>query len=68
MGKEVIKTILVDDEEKSLQNLKKLLEIYCKQVQVIGEAYDIATADKLIQTKGPDLVFFRYRNDRWKWL
>lgn len=53
----MIKTILVDDEPRGLSALKKLLELYCADVRVIGECQDTATAIQQIQLLEPDLLF-----------
>jgi two-component system, LytTR family, response regulator len=53
----MIKTILVDDEPRGLSALKKLLELYCPEVKVIGECLDTRTAIEHIQLLEPELVF-----------
>jgi two-component system, LytTR family, response regulator len=53
----MIKTILVDDEPRGLSALKKLLEIYCPDVKIIGECLDTRSAVESIQLLEPDLVF-----------
>ena len=53
----MIKTILVDDEPRGLSALKKLLELYCPDVKVIGECLDTRTAIEQIQLLEPELVF-----------
>jgi two-component system LytT family response regulator len=53
----MIKTILVDDEPRGLSALKKLLELYCLEVKVIGECLDTRTAIEHIQLLEPELVF-----------
>lgn len=53
----MIKSIIVDDEKKSREVLKSLLELYCPEVEVVDLAHDIPTALDLIQTVNPDLVF-----------
>jgi two-component system, LytTR family, response regulator len=49
--------IIVDDEQKNISILKKLLEKYCPEVRLIGEASSSDTALELIRTKQPQLVF-----------
>lgn len=53
----MIKALLVEDEEKSRKDLKHLLETYCKDVAVIGEASSIEMATSCLQTGMPDLLF-----------
>lgn len=52
-----IKTILVEDEKKSLLTLHKLLENYCPEVQVIGEAGSVHEGLEIIPSLNPELVF-----------
>jgi two-component system, LytTR family, response regulator len=53
----MIKAILVDDEYKSRENLKMILEEYCADVAVTGQAGSVSEASELILTLKPDLVF-----------
>lgn len=52
-----IKCIIVDDEPKSRNNLRDLIQEYCQQVEVIGEASSAPEALKLIKQQVPDLLF-----------
>ena len=52
-----IKSIIVDDESKSRNNLKQLLLEYCPAVEVIAEADSAANALILIAEHQPDLLF-----------
>ncbi|MCD6066597.1 MAG: two component transcriptional regulator, LytTR family [Bacteroidetes bacterium] len=52
-----IRVILVDDEEDSNQVLKNLLQKFCPQVTVIGEALNVTDAKILIENLRPDAVF-----------
>jgi two-component system LytT family response regulator len=52
-----INSIIVDDEKNSREVLRSLLEKFCPEVNVIGEASNVADAYKLISTSKPDLVF-----------
>lgn len=53
----MIKTVIVDDEIKSILLLKKLLAEYCTNVEVVGEAQSIAEGTRLIREKRPQLLF-----------
>ncbi len=53
----MIKTIIIDDEPRSIQNLKLLLERYCKQIEIIATAEYPENGILLIQEHKPDLVF-----------
>lgn len=53
----MIRTIIIDDEQHNIANLKALLAKYCPAVDVVATASQAAEArTKLIQLK-PDLVF-----------
>ncbi|MEM8888021.1 MAG: LytTR family DNA-binding domain-containing protein [Bacteroidota bacterium] len=52
-----IRSILVDDEAGNRANLKSLLENYCPQIEVIGEANSAVSAMDLIHQTKPQLVF-----------
>jgi two-component system, LytTR family, response regulator len=52
-----IRCIIVDDEPKSREVLKSLLENFCEGVEVIGMAGDILQAVAEIKAKKPQLVF-----------
>lgn len=49
--------IIVDDEKHSRETLKNLLENFCKEVEVIGQAENIQEALEFIPHLSPDIVF-----------
>lgn len=53
----MIRAILIDDEKLSRNTLAKLLELYCPQLEIIGECEDAAQGEKEIERLRPDLVF-----------
>ena len=53
----MIRTILVDDENKSIRVLQQILQEYCPQVTVVGVADGVETGADLIRSTRPDLVF-----------
>ncbi len=53
----VLHSVIVDDEVQSRFVVRKMLEMYCPQVSVVGEAANIEEAYALIQEHQPDLVF-----------
>jgi two-component system, LytTR family, response regulator len=55
MGK--IKSIIVDDEDINIENLKELLGKYCPNVQIAATANNINDALQVINVNKPDLVF-----------
>ncbi len=55
--KEILKVIIVDDEEKGRYTLKRLIEEYVEDVDIVAITSDVLEAIKAIQKKQPDIVF-----------
>ncbi len=53
----MIKTIIADDEPRGINTLKKILETYCPDIQVIATCQDADTTKEKIESLQPDLVF-----------
>ena len=53
----MIEAIIVDDEPKNVKILKALLNEYCPEVKVIGEAASADEAELAINERKPDVVF-----------
>lgn len=53
----VIRCILIEDEQPTRLLLRSLLENYCSDVLVVGEAQTVQEGVELIQQTQPDLVF-----------
>jgi two-component system LytT family response regulator len=53
----MIKSIIIDDEQKSCEVLKKMLYNYCNDIEVCGIAYNADEGIKLVTQHNPDLVF-----------
>ena len=55
----VIKAIIVEDEIKSMNNLKNMLKTHCPQVEVVGDALSITEALELFDDPRirPDVAF-----------
>lgn len=53
----MIRALIVDDEPKNIRILRGLLQTYCPQIQIIGEANGFYKALELIETTDPDLLF-----------
>ena len=51
------KALIVDDERKSREVLKSLLELYCPNIEIARLAHDIPSALDLINKENPELVF-----------
>lgn len=52
----MIKILIVEDEKPILDTINTIVKDYCKDVEVIGTATNIAYAEKLIKKSNPDLV------------
>ena len=53
----MIKPMLIDDEPRGLSALRRLLELNCPDVRIVGECQDGRTAIDYIQALEPELVF-----------
>jgi len=53
----MLRAIIVDDEQKSCENLKILLEDFCTNVEVLQMANSVADAIAAIQKHKPDVIF-----------
>jgi two-component system, LytTR family, response regulator len=53
----LIKAVIIDDEKQSRKTLTGLLERYCPNVMLAGEADGVRTGIALIQESSPDIVF-----------
>lgn len=54
----MLKTIIVDDEPKSRESLKKLLQLFCgRTIEVIASCGTVAEAVEAIKAYQPDIVF-----------
>jgi two-component system LytT family response regulator len=52
-----IKSIIVDDEKHGRENLAGLLNEYCHEIELVGEAPSVKEAIVLINRLKPDLIF-----------
>jgi two-component system LytT family response regulator len=48
--------VIVDDEADARAALRSLLQIYCPDIEVLGEAGDVASAVSLIRLSKPDII------------
>lgn len=53
----IIRSVIIDDETHNLENLKRLLEQNCSNIEVVGIANSADDGIELIMKKQPDLVF-----------
>jgi two-component system LytT family response regulator len=57
MGGMKLRAVIVEDEELSLSRLKRLLDGFSEQVEVVGEAGDGPSAVDIVRKTTPDLLF-----------
>ena len=53
----MVKTILIDDEQRLLGNLKKMLELHCPDLQIAALCRDADDGLEKIKSINPELVF-----------
>lgn len=56
-----LRALIVDDEEFARKNLHMLLDEYCPDIEVIGEASGKEQAKAIIESSKPDVVFLDIR-------
>lgn len=52
-----LQTIIIDDEQNARSNLRLIIDEYCPEVNVVGEAESAKEARALIKKHQPDLLF-----------
>lgn len=53
----MITAVIIEDEKKSREALKALIQRYCGQVNIVGEASGVRTGLEVIRNTKPDVVF-----------
>lgn len=53
----LVRTLVVDDETAAQKTLIGMLQAFCPQVQVVGQASNVSEASILVERLQPDLVF-----------
>ena len=56
-----LRALIVDDEEYARKNMIMMLDEYCPEIEVVGEASGKAQAKALITSVQPDVVFLDIR-------
>lgn len=54
---DMLAAIIIEDEKKSRENLHGMLEIYCPNVKVVGQADGVKAGIEVIEKNKPDIVF-----------
>jgi len=57
----MLRTIIVDDEPNARQVIRNILELYCNQVEIVGEAANVKQGLALIKDQKPDLLLLDIR-------
>ena len=52
-----LRAIIVDDELHGRENLSKIIEIYCREIKIVGLADSVVCAKELVGKTNPDVVF-----------
>lgn len=52
----MIKAVVIDDETMARETIVEMVELYCQDVEVIGEAEDVRSGTELIKKTSPDLL------------
>lgn len=52
-----MRTVIIDDEAKARLSTRRLLELYCPDVAILGEAMGVQSGIQLIEKQEPDLLF-----------
>ncbi len=53
----ILKVLLIDDEQDAIDNMEYLLSNYCNDITIVGTANHVDQAIKLVEEKKPDIVF-----------
>ena len=53
----ILKTVIVDDEQDAVNFIESIAKEYCPNIQVIGKAYSAIEGVEVINKEKPDLVF-----------
>lgn len=53
----MLRAVIVEDEKRSRETLAGLLKMYCKNLEVVGEAENVKEGIKVIQQQNPNVVF-----------
>lgn len=57
MAEQIIRTVIIDDENKAREAIREMLNIYFDEIEIVGEADDVLSGIQLIKAVQPDLVF-----------
>jgi len=52
----MIKAAVIDDESMARETISEMIQLYCPDVEIVGEAEDVKTGLALIQSTRPDIL------------
>ena len=53
----MIRAVIIDDELLAIENLRLLVDEFCPNVEIVGDASSVARGKEVIESCKPDLVF-----------
>ncbi len=53
----MLRAIIVEDEKRSRETLSGLLNMFCKNVEIVAEADGVISGSAAIKEYNPDIVF-----------
>lgn len=53
----MLRAVIVEDEKRSRETLSGLLKLYCKNLEIVGEAENVREGIGIIRQQNPDVVF-----------
>jgi two-component system, LytTR family, response regulator len=52
-----MRVLIIDDEKNARDAIRHVIELYCPEIKIVGEADGVNNAKELIENKKPELVF-----------
>jgi two-component system, LytTR family, response regulator len=52
-----MRTLIVDDEKKARETIRSIIQLYCSEIKIVGEADSVSSGIELIKKEKPDLIF-----------
>jgi two-component system, LytTR family, response regulator len=59
----MLRTVIIDDEAHARETLARLIDVYCPQVKLVGEAIGVESGLKVIRELHPQLVLLDVKMD-----
>lgn len=53
----MMRALIIDDEKKARETIKSVIQLYCPDILIVGEADSVKTGIDLISGENPDLIF-----------